>query len=335
MPMSTWLWRAAVAMLVACALSPGLLRAEVSSVRISKQYGLPYLSLAIVEQQRLIEKHARIAGLGEVKVEWVTIGSGGSATDSMLAGGIDLVSTGASNMLLLWSRTGGQVKGLGATGTLPILLVARDPKVKTIADLGDRDRIAVPTVKVSIQSTILGIAATRMYGSAGRKRFDAMTVAMAHPDATIALLSGTELTAHFSAPPYQYEELKAPGVHAILDSTELMGGPTTITTLFGTVRFHDANPRLMAAIVAALREATAFAAAHRHEAAELYLRVSHDRIGADALADMLGRPGFVFTVAPAGIQQYADQMYETGVIKTRPGSWKDVFFPEVHDLPGS
>ena len=31
-------------------------------VRISKQYGLPYLTVVIVEQQRLIEKHAKLAG---------------------------------------------------------------------------------------------------------------------------------------------------------------------------------------------------------------------------------------------------------------------------------
>ncbi len=82
------------------------LRAEVSEVRISKQYGLPYLTVVIVEQQRLVEKHARLLGLGDVKVNWMTIGSGGTSTDSLLAGNLDFVTSGISNMLLLWSRTG-------------------------------------------------------------------------------------------------------------------------------------------------------------------------------------------------------------------------------------
>ena len=76
-------------------------RAEVSEVRISRQYGLPYLSVVIMEQNRLIEKHAKALGLGDIKVNWVTIGSGGTSTDSLLAGNLDFVTSGMSNMLLL------------------------------------------------------------------------------------------------------------------------------------------------------------------------------------------------------------------------------------------
>ena len=38
------------------------LQAEVAEVRISRQYGLPYLPVVIIEQQRLIEKHAKLLG---------------------------------------------------------------------------------------------------------------------------------------------------------------------------------------------------------------------------------------------------------------------------------
>src|SRR5471032_2310493 len=153
------------------------LKAEVSEVRISKQYGLPYLTVVIVEQQRLIEKHAKLLGLGDVKVNWVTIGSGGTSTDSLLAGNLDFVTSGISNMLLLWSRTGEQVKAVGAVAAVPLLLVTRNPNVKTIADFTEKDKIAVPTVKVSMQSTILGIAAAKVFGETGRTKLDAFTVA--------------------------------------------------------------------------------------------------------------------------------------------------------------
>ena len=311
------------------------LRAEVSEVRISKQYGLPYLSVVIMEQNRLIEKHARALGLGDIKVNWVTIGSGGTSTDSLLAGDLDFVTSGISNMLLLWSRTGGQVKAVGATGTVPLILVTRNPNVKTIADFTEKDRIAVPTVKVSMQSTILGIAAEQLYGEAGRGKFDPLTVTLAHPDAAIALLSGGEINSHFSVPPYQYRELKAPGVRAVLDSTQVMGGPATITVIFGTVKFHDANPKTMAAIYAALAEAMEFISKNKRTAAELYLKASKEKFDLEDLASMLDIPGFVFTVAPNGTLKYADQMFKTGVIKTKPTSWKDVFFAEAHELPGN
>ena len=155
------------ALIITCALALPL-KAEVSEVRISKQYGLPYLSVVVVEQQRLIEKHAKALGLGDVKVNWVTIGSGGTSTDSLLAGNLDFVTSGVSNMLLLWSRSGGQVKAVSAASAVPLILVTRNPNVKTIADFGEKDKIAVPTVKVSMQSTILGIAAEKVYGEARR-----------------------------------------------------------------------------------------------------------------------------------------------------------------------
>jgi NitT/TauT family transport system substrate-binding protein len=144
------------ALLMMCALAAPT-RAEVSEIRISKQYGLPYLSVVVVEQNQLIEKHAKALGLGDVKVTWQTIGSGGTSTDSLLAGNLDFVTSGVSNMMLLWSRTGGQVKALGAAAAVPLIMVTRNPNVKTIADLSPKDKIAVPTVKVSMQSTILAL----------------------------------------------------------------------------------------------------------------------------------------------------------------------------------
>jgi NitT/TauT family transport system substrate-binding protein len=33
--------------------------------------------------------------------------------------------------------------------------------------------------------------------------------------------------------------------------------------------------------------------------------------------------------------KYADFMQKIGSIKAKPASWKDMFFPNVHNLPGS
>ncbi len=332
---SAWDLPRIIAALAVCALASPL-RAEVSEIRISKQYGLPYLSVVVVEQQRLIEKHAKAAGLGDVKVNWVTIGSGGTSTDSLLAGNLDFVTSGISNMMLLWSRTGEQVKAVSAVAAVPLMLVTRNPNVKTIADFTEKDKIAVPTVKVSMQSTILGIAAEKMFGEAGRSKFDPFTVAMSHPDATVALLSGAgEVNSHFSVPPYQNVALKSPGVHAVLNSTEVMGGPATITVIFGTVKFHDANPKTIAAIFAAMGEAMEFIARDKRGAADLYLKVTKEKITVEELTAMLESPGFIFTRAPNGTLKYSEQMFRTGVIKTRPASWKDAFFPIAHSLPGN
>jgi NitT/TauT family transport system substrate-binding protein len=328
-------WLSICALLASASIAMSV-QAEVSEIRISRLYGLPFLSVVVVEQNQLIEKHAKAMGLGDVKVNWVTIGSGGTSADSLLAGNVDFVTSGISIMILLWSRTGGQVRALAATAAVPLLMVTRNPNVKSIADLTEKDRIAVPTVKVSMQSTILGIAADKLYGDAGRGRFDPWTVAMSNPDATVYLLSGGgELTTHFSAPPYQYQALKMAGVHEILNSTEVMGGPATITAIFTTTKFYDTNPKTITAVNAALGEAMEFINRDKRAAAQIYLEASKEKLTVDELTEMISKPGFAFTLTPNGAMKYAEQMFKTGVIKTKPEDWKDMFFPSAHGLLGN
>src|SRR5213592_3431966 len=108
--------------------------AETAELRITKQPSIIYLPLVVMEQNKLLEKRAKAAGLGELKVAWITFNSGGTSTDALLAGNVDLVTSGVSNLLLLWERTKGEVNGVTSVGGLPMLLVTRDPEVKTLKD---------------------------------------------------------------------------------------------------------------------------------------------------------------------------------------------------------
>ena len=99
--------------------------AEVNEIRIAKQPGLGYLQMIVMEENRLIEKQAKARGLGDVKVSWITFNSGGTSTDALLSGNLDIVASGATNMLLLWSKTNGQVKGLAGGAALPMKLLTR------------------------------------------------------------------------------------------------------------------------------------------------------------------------------------------------------------------
>jgi hypothetical protein len=47
--------------------------------------------------------------------------------------------------------------------------------------------------------------------------------------------------------------LKAPGVHLVLDRSDVFGGPASNAVVFGTRKFYDANPKTIAAFMAALR----------------------------------------------------------------------------------
>jgi NitT/TauT family transport system substrate-binding protein len=309
--------------------------AEVNEIRISRQPGLVYLPLMVCEQQKFIEAEARKRGLGELKVDWITFNSGGTSVDALLSGNVDFVTSGATNLLVVWDKSKGQVKGVSGAGALPMLLLTRNPNVKTLADFTSADKIAVPTVRVSTQATVLDVTAEKAFGAADAHKLDAIEVTMGHPDAFAALASGKDVDSHFSLPPYQEQELKIPGVHAVLNSVDVMGGPVSNGVTFSTVKFHDANPKVIAAVVAGIEDAVALINRDKKMAAEIYLRETKEKVTVDELVAMMSGPNFVYSTAPRATLKLAEAMYRNGAIKTKPASWKDYFFAEVYNTPGS
>lgn len=310
--------------------------AEASEIRIAEQYGISYLPTLIMENQKLVEKHAKAAGLGDVKVTWAKFAGANVMNDSLLSGSLDVASAGVPPAITLWAKTRGEVKLVSAMNSMPNLLNSRNPKVKSIRDLSSADKIAVPAVKVGFQPVLLQMAAEKEFGPGNTFKLDPLTVSLAHPDALIALTSGnSEITAHFAAPPFAQQELEKPGVHTILNSYDVLGGPATFNVLYSTKKFHDANPKLYAAFLAAFQEATDQINRDKKLAAKTYLELSHDKDSVDDIYKIIADPQVVFTTTPQNITKFSDFLYRIGTIKQKPTSWKDLFFPEVHALPGS
>ena len=328
-----FLLHAAVAVAIAAS---AMARAETSEVKIAPSYGIAYLPLVVMEQNRLLEKHARAAGLGEIKVTWVTISGGAGMNDALLSGSVDFVSGGIPPFALLWEKTRGAVKGVAALSAMPIFLNTRNPAIKTIRDFTPASRIALPAVKSSAQAMFLQMAAELAFGEGNFARLDALTISMAHPEATALLLSGRgEIDSNFSSPPFQYQQLEHAGVRTVLNSYDVLGGPATLFLAWTTAKFHDANPKTYAAFLAALEEANAFIAKDRRGAAELYVQKSRDKTPLENLLKMLNDPQTQFMAAPQSVMKTVLFMHKTGTLKTRPESWKELFFSEVHQLPGS
>jgi NitT/TauT family transport system substrate-binding protein len=214
--------------------------------------------------------------------------------------------------------------------------VTRNPDVKTLADFSDKDRIAVPTLKVSVQAVMLQIAAARQLGEDNRHKLDPLTTRLSHPDAVGAVLSAdNEVNSHFSLPPFAQMELKDPRVHVVLNSHDIVGGPYTNIVVFSRRQFVDENPKIAQAIVAALDEADRLIQEDPKKAAELYLTETREKLTIDELLEMMKQPGVVFTTTPSGTMLMAEQMAKGGVIKTSPKDWKEFFFPFVHGQPGN
>jgi NitT/TauT family transport system substrate-binding protein len=327
-------------LLVAAALLllPRAALAEARELRIGVQPGLTYLPFVLMQHGKLIEQRAAAAGLGTVTVSWWQVAGGNPQNDAMLSGNLDIANSGTPAFFPMWARTRGNydVKGIAAYNALPLKLNTNNPTVRTIKDFTDKDRIALPAVKASSQAIILQMASEQAFGPGQHERLDAITISRAHPDSMIALLSGrSEITAHFAAPPFQDQELRHPGSRTVLNSFEVTGGPTTVGMSYTTRKFHDENPKLYGVFLATLTEAIERIRADKRGVAEIYLAFTKDKDTVENILAILDDPEFEFGTTPKATAKIIGFQHRIGSIKQNPASWQDMFFPEIHALPGS
>ncbi len=317
----------------------GAAAAQAPEVRFARQFSMGYLQFNVMEHHKLLEKHAKAAGVGEVKVVWATFNSPAAMNDALLSGSVDIVSGGVPGLLTIWARTRGTanaVKGIAAFSSQPVLLNTRNPAVRTIADFTDRDKIAVPAVKVSLQAMMLQMAAAKQWGQANFAKLDPLTVGMSPPDATIALLGGSgDVTAVFSVPPFQFQQLEKPGIHTVLNSYDVFGGPHTFTVAWTSSSFRDQNPALYKALVAAFEEATQMLNKDVKEASQFWIQNVKSKLTVEKVAEIASGKQVRWTMVPENTMKYAEFMHAVGSIKVKPADWKELFFPEAYGLAGS
>ena len=330
---------ASVLSLLLCMGAAGV-RAEVSEVRLAAQLGLAYLPLIAMERHKLVEKHTAKAGLGNVKVTWSRFTGANVMNDALLSGNLEFASLGPTPLAIMWARTRNtpsEVKGVAAYCTFPLYLNTRNPNIKSIKDFTDKDRIAVPAVKVSGQALTLQMAAAQAYGEENYGKLDALTIAQSHPDASVQMLSGKSvINAHFTSAPYHQMQMKDPAIRTVLKSYDVVGGPATAIILVTTAQFRNANPKTYGAVLAALDEAITIINADKKAAADLYLKATPgEKATPQEILKMIEDPDFFYTTTPHRTLKYAEFMHKVGTIKVKPASWKDLYFPEIHGLPGS
>ncbi len=318
-------------------LLPVLVRAEVSTVRIGVQPGITYLALYVMQKERFLERRSREDG-NELKAEWIVSANGTVLNDAVLSGNIDIAGTGIPAFVTLWAKGRGTVdiKGIAAYGSLPVILVSRNPTVRTVRDFTAADRIAVPAPKASIQAILLAMMAEKTWGPGQHGRLDPLMIGLSHPDAMIAMLSGQgEVNAHFTSPPYYQQELKAAGAHVVLTKEDVFPGPLTHGMLWTTGKFHAQNPKAMRAFRAALDDAMAFIHAEPRRAAEDYLSLAREKVDVAEVEAIIRALDARFETTPRGIQEIAIFMHRIGMIKVAPARWQEMFFPEYWVADGS
>ena len=330
---------AAIAAIALASFSIGVARADISEVRISHGFGVLYLPLMVMSSEKLMEKHAKAAGLGDIKATYRVLDGGNVINDAMLSGALDIASIGVAGFLTLWAKAKDnpalEIRGLSGMSSSSLYLMTRNPNVKSLKDFTDKDRIAVPGIKTSLPAVILHMATAKEFGDANYSKLDPITVGLPHPDALGVLLSGRgEINSHMASPPFSYIEDSTPGLHRVFNSVDVLGN-ITLDMTYTTRKFYEANPKLCSAFIAAMNEANALIAKDKKKAADIYLAVSKQKSSAEEIVKILNDPNSKFSTVPDGTMKYAEFMSRVGTIKARPASWKDLFFPTIHAVAGS
>ena len=228
------------------------------------------------------------------------------------------------------------MKGIAALNAMPLYLNTINPNVKTIKDFTDKDRIALPAVRVSIQAVVLQMAAEKAFGAGQEHKLDSLTVSLSHPDGLAQMMSGkSEITGHFTSAPFQYIELADKRVHRVLNSYDVIGGPHTFNVVWAGAKLYQGDPKLVKAFLAALGEAMKEIKADPHAAAELWVKADKSKLPVAEAEKIIRDPENSWTMTPLRTMAFADYMARVKMVPLKPASWKDMFIDDVHNLPGS
>ncbi|NLG78587.1 MAG: ABC transporter substrate-binding protein [Firmicutes bacterium] len=280
-------------------------------IRIAGQFGLVYAPLMVAQKHRIFEKYG-------LKPVWKEYGSGAAVREALVSGEVDVGFMGIPPFLIGWDK-GCPWKAAVGFCVVPVALVTNNPSIKNLKDFKPGDKIALPSPG-SVQHILLAMQAERELGSA--TAFEKHIVAMPHPDAAAALISKKGIVAHFTTPPYIFEELSHPGMHLVVDDVTCFGQPFSFNVGVATTHFHDGNPVAYACFVMAISEAMAWMNTNKKEAAVLL--GPEFGLTAEKTYRYLTWPGMDYTTAPYGLMGFADFMQKAGYIKNVPRSLSDI-----------
>ncbi len=319
--------------------APSIVSAQAPlTVKFAQQRGLLYIPVDLMVSGGILQQEATKLGLGKIETSATALSGPGPILDALLSGAADYGTAALPSLLTLWERTRGSANEVRAVGTVSngaMTLYTINPNVKTIADFTDKDRIAVPTVRLSFNAMMLQMAAEQQWNDP--RKLDHLTVALGHPDAVSALSAGygkATVTAHIAVQPFTDRGLKLPGAHVVTDSRKVFGGPLTQITLLVTKPTKEKNPTLFKAVANALEQSIKVANADKRAAAALWKEVHKAPDNLDDLVAQLNDPGFEFTSRPQRIGHFTAFLNRVGTMKAKVGDWKELFWESAYQQQG-
>jgi NitT/TauT family transport system substrate-binding protein len=316
------------------AMLPGRVFAQANEVKIGIGFGVGFLPTFILRELKLVEKHAKAAGL-DVTANYQRFSGSGAMQDAVLSGSVDIGVYGPQAMLIAWEKAKGtpqQILGISGVTTQPLVLITNQENVKTLKDFTPKDRISMPAL-VSPQMYALQLASEKAFGAGQHDRLRAQVVALPHPESLAQVTSGaTEVTAYFSSAPFTQVALRNPKIKQVLTSTDAFGGKASFLVAGATKRYLDANPKMAEVFAKAIAEASDLIRKDSKQATEIYLKVEPQKaLDAAAVEAIVKELKDDFGTSVHGIKTSADFMGRIGQLKAPPAKWQDAFVPSLHN----
>lgn len=313
--------------------------AEVNEVSIVSTLGLAQFPGHVASDLKLIEQRAAALGMPDLKVSYQQVTSGVVVSDLLLSGHANVGIGGNVPMFNLWAKTNGRVKGIMAFSEGDMFLITCDPRIKSIHDYTDKDRIAMTDLKTTTYALVMQMEAAKEFGWDNRAKFEPISVGMSDPDGVGAILScKTDVKSHMTILPHSTVELASGKAHVVFSSQDVFGHPYTFVAAFTTTNFRNSNPKVYEAIVGGLADAIKFIRENPEKAADMFMKEEPFVGTRDMLIELIKRQTpdhFSYTQTPNSTKAFLDFMYKSGMIKTDPPSWSDVWFDNVANLPGN
>lgn len=209
--------------------------AETGTITLARQFGIAFIPFLMMEDGKLIEKHAQALGLAELKVSRTVLTGAAVMNDALLSAHLSFGTGAAPASILLWDRTwasANPIRGIAAIARMPTYLNTCNPAIHTLRDYTDKNRIALPSVELPNAALVLQMAAAKVWGDDQYARLDPLTVSMGHPDAVAQVMGSGEITSHFASPPDQVLERRDP--HTIYS-------PIPLTTMAFAEFMHNTD----------------------------------------------------------------------------------------------
>ena len=199
---------------------------QLMTIRVAKQFGLVYAPLWWRKIDFLQIGLKSVVDLGPWP--WGSYG----------INELDAAFMGIPPYLIGWDK-GLPAKIAAGYCVIPVSLVTYDENINTLEDFKAEHKIALPSPG-SIQHILLSMALEKQLGDPNA--LDDNLVALPHPDGAQAMLAKKDVVAHFTTPPYLFEELEQPATK--LSSTALMplARILTLTWHLVTESYHDVQP---------------------------------------------------------------------------------------------